>query len=370
MNDEEKIEGEKLQGRSFLEHLCYKYFKEDAEKMYNALSWFVPDKLPVNPKNPDKPLDYDYILHDYMHDYFKTDMPQVLNYERAALVALLNGDYEKVDEFFSELKKSNVSENKLLKIYSPIFDNKEKIHELLVENYKKRAIMEPKFYAKTYAKMQDDEKHLQEAQMKQQRKPERSTETSPARKGSKAAVVALLVVALGASGVSIWKTMESGKLKKQNTALEEQVAEQNDTISDYQTQITTLNEQLSTKPTTITQTLPVVYMREVLTGNETITDEVASYLSSIKGLNYGSLGFAGRINLIADYCKTIYDVMGIPREEASKITRQLPTNYQFYMPSAKVETENGKWRLKGTYVRKADNKLINFEFKQENYMNP
>ena len=40
------------------------------------------------------------------------------------------------------------------------------------------------------------------------------------------------------------------------------------------------------------------------------------------------------------------------------------------MPTAKLETENGKWRLKGTYVRKSDNKLVNFELKQENYMDP
>jgi len=49
MSDEEKIEGEKLQERSFLEHLCYKYFKEDNEKqkLYYALGRFVPLKIPV-----------------------------------------------------------------------------------------------------------------------------------------------------------------------------------------------------------------------------------------------------------------------------------------------------------------------------------
>ncbi|PIU29939.1 hypothetical protein COT07_03300 [Candidatus Woesearchaeota archaeon CG07_land_8_20_14_0_80_44_23] len=352
MSDEEKIEGEKLQERSFLEHLCYKYFKEDNEKqkLYYALGRFVPLKIPVNPKNPDKPADYDYILHDY----FKAGMPQAANYERAALVALLNEDYEKVDEFFSEIKKSNVSENKLLKIYSPIFDNKEKIHELLKQYYAELSTMEPKFDAKSGN--QGKSAGVTSAQ-----------ERHSLGKGPKIAISALAALTIFAAGATLYYAGNANIFRVQNTSLEEQVAKQEEEISNYQTQITSLEEQLASKPST---TSPVVYMREVLTGNETITDEVASYLSGIKGLNYGSLGFAGRINLIADYCKTIYDVMGIPREQASQKTRQLPDNYQFYMPTAKVETENGKWRLKGTYVRKADDKLVNFELKQEKYMDP
>lgn len=351
MSDEEKIEGEKLQGRSFLEHLCYKYFKEDNEKqkLYYALSWFVPGKLPVNPKNPGKPADYDYILHDY----FKGCMLQDVNYERAALVALLNGDYEKVDEFFSELKKPDLSEKTML-IYSTILENKEKIHELLKQYYAELSTMEPKFDAKSGN--QEKSAGVTSAQ-----------ERHSLGKGPKIAISALAALTIFAAGATLYYAGNANIFRVQNTSLKEQVTKHEEEISNYQTKITSLEEQLASKPST---TSPVVYMREVLTGNETITDEVASYLSGIKGLNYGSLGFAGRINLIADYCKTIYDVMGIPRDQASQITRQLPTNYQLYMPTAKVELENGKWRLKGTYVRKADNKLINFEFKQENYMRP
>jgi len=335
---------------SYLESLCYEYFRGLGGSIYEVLEDVVPLNLPRSSSDSTKLASYDELRTQFP--------PSVFNYQRIAMVAILNGDYDVAEQAFSEAKKLRPDDPYLEQKYQLILEHKDKLREMFTQYYTNRASMEPRFYAP------DEPKDVSSVA------PESPGQPAKISKGTKVVIGGLAALTLLGGLSTLYFAGEANILRVQNSSLLEDSAKKEAQISEYQTKIGDLEVQLNQLAEQLKGTPKekvIIYLREVLDAGETITHEVASYLSSVNGLPYPALGFADRIHLIADYCKLIYDANGIPLDKASEITKRLPTGYSFYMPEAKLYTENGKWRLSGTYIRKSDGKIVNFELRQENY---
>ncbi|MEM2121339.1 MAG: hypothetical protein QXU20_01615 [Candidatus Woesearchaeota archaeon] len=153
------------------------------------------------------------------------------------------------------------------------------------------------------------------------------------------------------------------KLESQKHVYEEQIRELNENYNLLEEENSNLKNQILSIEESAKKP---VYTAVMLGKGETVTHKVAEYLDLVLGKYYDDLSTQGRIKLINDFTKMLYNI----RENYDKNlrienVRNLPENFLFYIPNSVVsieKTPKGEtWVLKGSY-NDLNNKIKEYIF--------